>query len=69
MMDVVRTVKQFLTYVNGAPFQPAVAVGLGLPDEFFAGAASDPPYGETDCVMDSFVSDSRSSPRWPPTSP
>ena len=41
MMDAVRTVKQFLTYVNGAPFQPAVAVGLGLPDEFFAGAASD----------------------------
>ena len=41
MVDAVRTVKQFLTYVNGAPFQPAIAVGLGLPDEFFAGAASD----------------------------
>jgi N-succinyldiaminopimelate aminotransferase len=41
MVAAVRTVKQFLTYVNGAPFQPAVAVGLGLPDEFFAGAASD----------------------------
>jgi len=25
----VRTVKQFLTYVNGAPFQPAVAQVLG----------------------------------------
>ena len=24
-----RTVKQFLTYVNGAPFQPAVAEALG----------------------------------------
>ncbi len=41
MVDAVRTVKQFLTYVNGAPFQPAVAIGLGLPDEFFARAASD----------------------------
>jgi N-succinyldiaminopimelate aminotransferase len=25
-------VKQFLTFVNGAPLQPAVAVALGLPD-------------------------------------
>ncbi len=29
LVDAVRTVKQFLTYVNGAPFQPAVAVVLG----------------------------------------
>jgi N-succinyldiaminopimelate aminotransferase len=41
LIAAVRTVKQFLTYVNGAPFQPAVAVGLGLPDEFFAGAVAD----------------------------
>jgi N-succinyldiaminopimelate aminotransferase len=40
LLAAVRTVKQFLTYVNGAPFQPAVAAGLGLPDEFFAGAAA-----------------------------
>jgi N-succinyldiaminopimelate aminotransferase len=39
LVAAVRTVKQFLTYVNGAPFQPAVAVGLGLPDEYFTGAA------------------------------
>jgi N-succinyldiaminopimelate aminotransferase len=39
LLAAVRTAKQFLTYVNGAPFQPAVAVGLGLPDAFFAGAA------------------------------
>jgi N-succinyldiaminopimelate aminotransferase len=39
LVAAARTVKQFLTYVNGAPFQPAVAVGLGLPDEYFAGAA------------------------------
>lgn len=30
-----RTAKQFLTYVNGAPFQPAIAVGLRLPDSYF----------------------------------
>jgi N-succinyldiaminopimelate aminotransferase len=41
LVAAVRTVKQFLTYVNGAPFQPAVVVGLHLPDEFFAGAARD----------------------------
>jgi N-succinyldiaminopimelate aminotransferase len=28
LVAAVRTVKQFLTYVNGAPFQPAVAAGL-----------------------------------------
>jgi N-succinyldiaminopimelate aminotransferase len=41
MVAATRTAKQFLTYVNGAPFQPAIAVGLGLPDEFFAGVAAD----------------------------
>lgn len=39
LITAVLTVKQFLTYVNGAPFQPAVAVGLRLPDAFFADAA------------------------------
>ncbi len=33
LADAVLAVKQYLTYVNGAPFQPAIAVGLGLPDE------------------------------------
>jgi N-succinyldiaminopimelate aminotransferase len=37
LVDAVRTAKQFLTYVNGAPFQPAAAVGLGLDDAYFAG--------------------------------
>ncbi|HET6727903.1 MAG TPA: pyridoxal phosphate-dependent aminotransferase [Jiangellaceae bacterium] len=37
----VRAVKQFLTYVNGAPFQPAVARALGLGDEFFRQLAAD----------------------------
>lgn len=40
LITAVLTVKQFLTYVNGAPFQPAVAVGLGLPDAYFSDAAS-----------------------------
>jgi N-succinyldiaminopimelate aminotransferase len=33
LVDAVTTVKQFLTYVNGSPFQPAVAAALDLPDE------------------------------------
>jgi N-succinyldiaminopimelate aminotransferase len=37
----VRAVKQFLTYVNGAPFQPAVARALGLGDDFYASLAVD----------------------------
>jgi N-succinyldiaminopimelate aminotransferase len=40
LVTAVRTAKQFLTYVNGAPFQPAVAAGLRLPDAYFAGAAA-----------------------------
>jgi N-succinyldiaminopimelate aminotransferase len=35
----VRTIKQFLTYSSGTPFQEAVALGLGYPDEFFHGIA------------------------------
>ncbi len=41
LLAAVRTAKQFLTYVNGAPFQPAVAVGLGLDDEFFTALRDD----------------------------
>lgn len=36
-ISAVRTVKQFLTYVGSGPFQPAVALGLGLGDEVYAG--------------------------------
>lgn len=39
LIDAILAVKQYLTYVNGAPFQPAVALGLGLPDSFFRQAA------------------------------
>ena len=35
LVEKVLTVKQYLTFSGGAPFQPAVAVGLGLPDAFF----------------------------------
>ncbi|WP_022881289.1 pyridoxal phosphate-dependent aminotransferase [Gryllotalpicola ginsengisoli] len=40
LVTAVLAVKQFLTYVNGAPFQPAIAAGLALPDAFFADAAA-----------------------------
>ncbi|MDR6970064.1 pyridoxal phosphate-dependent aminotransferase [Leifsonia shinshuensis] len=39
LVTAVLAVKQFLTYVNGAPFQPAIAAGLRLPDSFFTGIA------------------------------
>ncbi len=39
LVDAVLTVKQFLTYVNGTPFQHAIAAGLALPDAFFTGIA------------------------------
>jgi N-succinyldiaminopimelate aminotransferase len=40
LIDAILSVKQFLTYVNGAPFQPAIAAGLALPDSFFVDAAA-----------------------------
>lgn len=40
LIDAVLAVKQWLTYVNGAPFQPAVALGLGMSDEFFTDVAA-----------------------------
>ena len=39
LVTAILAVKQFLTFVNGAPFQPAVAVGLELPESFFRGIA------------------------------
>jgi N-succinyldiaminopimelate aminotransferase len=41
LVAAARTAKQFLTYVNGGPFQPAIAVGLRLPDSYFAELAAD----------------------------
>ncbi|WP_435743774.1 aminotransferase class I/II-fold pyridoxal phosphate-dependent enzyme [Microbacterium sp. PMB16] len=40
LITAVLTVKQYLTYVNGSPFQPAVALGLRLDDSYFAAAAA-----------------------------
>ena len=37
LVRAVLTAKQFLTFVSGAPFQPAVAAGLRLPDGYFNG--------------------------------
>ncbi|MGY1718244.1 pyridoxal phosphate-dependent aminotransferase [Blastococcus sp. SYSU DS0552] len=44
LVAAVRTAKQFLTYVNGGPFQPAVAAGLRLPEAYFTGIARDLQY-------------------------
>jgi N-succinyldiaminopimelate aminotransferase len=41
LTTAVRTVKQFLTYVNGGPFQYGIAAGLGLPGSVFRRVAAD----------------------------
>ncbi len=41
LVTAVKTTKQFLTYVSGGPFQHAIAMGLGLPDEYFSSFAED----------------------------
>jgi N-succinyldiaminopimelate aminotransferase len=35
LVAAAKAAKQFLTYVSGAPFQPAIATALALPDEFY----------------------------------
>lgn len=37
LVSAVQMAKQFLTYVNGAPFQYAIAEALNLPDSYFQG--------------------------------
>lgn len=37
LVSAVQRVKQFLTFVNAGPLQPAVAVALALPDSYFTG--------------------------------
>lgn len=39
LVGAAKAAKQFLTYVSGAPFQPAIATALGLPDGFYADIA------------------------------
>jgi N-succinyldiaminopimelate aminotransferase len=41
LVTAILSVKQYLTYVSGAPFQPAIAAGLDLPDAYFARVATD----------------------------
>jgi N-succinyldiaminopimelate aminotransferase len=41
LVTAAKTAKQFLTYVSGAPFQPAIAAGLRLGDDYFTGIAHD----------------------------
>jgi N-succinyldiaminopimelate aminotransferase len=41
LVAAARTAKQFLTYVNGGPFQPAIAVGLDLDEGFYSALAAD----------------------------
>ena len=40
LVSAIRTVKQFLTYSSGTPFQSAIATALALPDDFYAGVAA-----------------------------
>jgi N-succinyldiaminopimelate aminotransferase len=40
LVAAVRTVKQFLTYSSGTPFQSAIATALALPDEFYEGISA-----------------------------
>ena len=41
LVAAARSAKQFLTYVSSGPFQPAIAVGLRLPDRYFTELAAD----------------------------
>jgi N-succinyldiaminopimelate aminotransferase len=41
LVSAVQTAKQFLTFVSGAPFQPAIAHALGLGDAYFESFRAD----------------------------
>jgi N-succinyldiaminopimelate aminotransferase len=41
LVAAVKAAKQFLTYVSGAPFQPAIATALALPDDFYTDLAQE----------------------------
>ena len=41
LLAAVKTAKQFLTYVNGAPFQHAIVTALELPDAYYFDFAAD----------------------------
>ena len=48
LVAAVRTAKQFLTYVNGGPFQPAIAAGLACPTATSPSFAADLAASATD---------------------
>ena len=56
LVAAARTAKQFLTYTNGAPFQPAIAAGLALGDGYFRDIA-----GELQLARDHLVAGLRSA--------
>ena len=69
LVAAVRTVKQFLTYSSGTPFQSAIAAGLGLPDEFYARHRGHPARASaTSSARGCAPPASTSSPRRAPTS-
>ena len=41
LVAAVQTAKQFLTFASGAPFQPAIALALALPDAYFESFRAD----------------------------
>lgn len=41
LLNAVRMAKQLFTFAGGTPFQPAIAAGLRLPNEYFVELASD----------------------------
>lgn len=41
IVSAVRAAKQFLSYVSGSPFQPAIAEGLAMPEVFFRSVGAD----------------------------
>jgi len=41
LISAVRMAKQLFTFAGGTPFQPAIAAGLRLPDEYFTALAAD----------------------------
>ena len=40
LITAIQVVQQYLTFANGAPFQPAIATGLRLGDDFYTGIAA-----------------------------
>ena len=65
LVAAVRTAKQFLTYVNGAPFQPAIAVGLRLPDDVLRRARGRAARASATCLS-AGLAERRASTVYPP---